>query len=202
MPQVSCLRPGKLSIQPPHLRKLESNHDQGHLLSSSRWKRKAYGRLASFFSALGFAAGKGWNEEDRAAEFPSWPRSATLNLSMASFPPPPTSWWKLSLSTPCIKRPKSGSARKAASRVARLSPISETHWKSHIFTVEPEPGFSSASGPGPIPSRQAPGGRRRSIRRGHAFRHRSRPLECRHHRAAARRRARRAAAQRRHALRH
>jgi 6,7-dimethyl-8-ribityllumazine synthase len=26
--------------------------------------------------------------------------------------------------------------------VARLSPISETHWKSRIFTVEPEPGFA------------------------------------------------------------
>jgi 6,7-dimethyl-8-ribityllumazine synthase len=26
--------------------------------------------------------------------------------------------------------------------VARLSPITETHWKSQIFSVEPEPGFS------------------------------------------------------------
>jgi 6,7-dimethyl-8-ribityllumazine synthase len=26
--------------------------------------------------------------------------------------------------------------------VARLAPISETHWKSRIFTVEPEPGFA------------------------------------------------------------
>ena len=26
--------------------------------------------------------------------------------------------------------------------VARLSPITETHWKSRIFTVEPEPGFA------------------------------------------------------------
>jgi 6,7-dimethyl-8-ribityllumazine synthase len=33
-------------------------------------------------------------------------------------------------------------------------PITETHWKSRIFTVEPEPGFAfSASGPGPIPSK-------------------------------------------------
>jgi hypothetical protein len=26
--------------------------------------------------------------------------------------------------------------------VARLSPITETHWKSRLFTVEPEPGFA------------------------------------------------------------
>jgi 6,7-dimethyl-8-ribityllumazine synthase len=32
-------------------------------------------------------------------------------------------------------------AQGGAAVVSRLSPISETHWKSRIFTVEPEPGF-------------------------------------------------------------
>ena len=33
------------------------------------------------------------------------------------------------------------SGRSGDAVVSRLSPISETHWKSRIFTVEPEPGF-------------------------------------------------------------
>jgi 6,7-dimethyl-8-ribityllumazine synthase len=33
-------------------------------------------------------------------------------------------------------------AQDGEEALARLSPISETHWKSRLFTVEPEPGFS------------------------------------------------------------
>ncbi len=32
-------------------------------------------------------------------------------------------------------------AQGGEAAVARLKPITETHWKSRIFTVEPEPGF-------------------------------------------------------------
>ena len=33
-------------------------------------------------------------------------------------------------------------AQGGEAAIARLSPITETHWKSRIFTVEPEPGFA------------------------------------------------------------
>jgi hypothetical protein len=49
---------------------IESNHDQGDLLSSSRRAAGGYDRLASFFSALGFAPASRMEEEtSRGASF-------------------------------------------------------------------------------------------------------------------------------------
>jgi len=38
-------------------------------------------------------------------------------------------------------RSHAASGQSAEDAITRLSPITETHWKSRIFTVEPEPGF-------------------------------------------------------------
>ena len=82
--------------------------------------------------------------------------------------------------------------------VARLSPISETHWKSRIFIVEPEPGFRFSFWAWSDPVKGKPvAPRRRSFCRGNEVRHRRLALECRGHRPPARGRARRAHAQRR-----
>jgi 6,7-dimethyl-8-ribityllumazine synthase len=101
----------------------------------------AYERLNGFFRALGFAPGKGWQEEDsRGASFLAplgnlefvdgrFPATADLLIevtSLDSIHQVAEAWLR---------------AQEGAAAANRLSPISETHWKSRIFTVEPEPGF-------------------------------------------------------------
>jgi 6,7-dimethyl-8-ribityllumazine synthase len=52
--------------------------------------RVVYDRLASFFSALGFASGVGWKEESsRGAAF-----LAPLGNLEANSPRPPMCWWR------------------------------------------------------------------------------------------------------------
>jgi len=101
----------------------------------------AYERLASFFSALGFESGKGWKEEgSRGAaflapfgnlefvdgEFPSTADVLVEVTALDSVHQAAAAWLR---------------AQGGEAAVARLSPITATHWKSQIFTVEPEPGF-------------------------------------------------------------
>jgi 6,7-dimethyl-8-ribityllumazine synthase len=101
----------------------------------------AYERLSGLFRALGFAPGKGWQEESsRGASFLAplgnlefvdggFPATADLLIevtSLDSIHQVAEAWLR---------------AQEGAAVVSRLSPISETHWKSRIFTVEPEPGF-------------------------------------------------------------
>ena len=106
-------------------------------------------RLASFFSALGFAPGKGWNEEaSRGAAFLApigniefvdgqFPATADVLVEVTSLDAvhqAAASWL----------RSQGGDAA-----VVRLSEITQTHWKSRIFTVEPEPGFPFSFSPRP-----------------------------------------------------
>jgi 6,7-dimethyl-8-ribityllumazine synthase len=101
----------------------------------------AYERLSGFFAALGFAPGKGWQEEgSRGASFLAplgnlefvdgrFPSTADLLIevtSLDSIHQVAETWLR---------------AQVGDAAVASLSPITETHWKSRIFTVEPEPGF-------------------------------------------------------------
>src|SRR5208283_3304461 len=101
----------------------------------------AYERLSSFFAGLGFAPGKGWAEEgSRGASFLAplgnlefvdgrFPSTADLLIEVTaldSIHQVAESWLR---------------AQQGADAVSRLSPITETHWKSRIFHVEPEPGF-------------------------------------------------------------
>jgi 6,7-dimethyl-8-ribityllumazine synthase len=101
----------------------------------------AYDRLASFFAALGFAPGKGWKEaESRGAAFLA--PLGNLEFVDGKFP---------STSDVLVEVTALDTAHQAAATwlraqggeeaFARLSPITETHWKSSIFSVEPEPGF-------------------------------------------------------------
>jgi 6,7-dimethyl-8-ribityllumazine synthase len=102
----------------------------------------AYERLSAFFAAVGFAPGKGWQEEDsRGASFlaplgnlefvdGAFPSTADLLIEVTSIDSvhqAAEAWLR---------------ALAADAALSRLSPITETHWKSRIFTVEPEPGFS------------------------------------------------------------
>jgi len=102
---------------------------------------EAYSHLASFFRALGFAPGPGWNEEEsRGASFLA--PLGNLEFVDGKFP---------SAADVLIEVTALDAVHQAASEwlrteggdgeAARLGAITETHWKSRIFTVEPEPGF-------------------------------------------------------------
>jgi 6,7-dimethyl-8-ribityllumazine synthase len=101
----------------------------------------AYDRLASFFAALGFAHGKGWNEEgSRGVSFLA--PLGNLEFVEGQFPSTAdvlievTSLDSVHQAAELWLRSQGGDAA-----AARLSPIAETHWRSRLFTVEPEPGF-------------------------------------------------------------
>jgi 6,7-dimethyl-8-ribityllumazine synthase len=105
-----------------------------------------YDRLASFLAAVGFASGKGWNETDsetgsRGASFLT--PLGNLEIVAGGFP---------STADLLVEVTQLDAVHQAAEAWFRasgnedaakfLSPIAETHWKSRIFTVEPEPGFA------------------------------------------------------------
>jgi len=100
-----------------------------------------YDRLGSFFVALGFAAGAGWNGEgSRGASYVA--PLGNIEIVDGEFP---------STADVVVEVTALDAAHQVAQNwlraqggdeaEARLSPIAETHWKSRVFTVEPEPGF-------------------------------------------------------------
>jgi 6,7-dimethyl-8-ribityllumazine synthase len=99
----------------------------------------AYDRLASFFSALGFEAGLGWNEEaSRGASF----LAPIGNLEFVDGAMPGTTDVFVEV-TALDALHQAATAWFGSAKIEpslRLSAITETHWKSRLFTVEPEPG--------------------------------------------------------------
>ena len=104
--------------------------------------KAAYNRVSSFLSALGFASGKGWNEPDsRGAaflaplgnfevvegQFPSTADVLVEVTELDAIHQAAETWIK---------------AQGGGPAPTTLSAITETHWKSRIFTVEPEKGFA------------------------------------------------------------
>src|SRR5579863_7041662 len=102
----------------------------------------AYDRLASFFAALGFAPGKGWQQEgSRGASF----LAPLGNLEFVDGAFPPTADVLIEV-TSLDSIHQAAEAWLCANQPAdaadgRLSSIAETNWRSQLFTVEPEPGF-------------------------------------------------------------
>ena len=101
-----------------------------------------YERLGGFFSALGFARGAGWEEAaSRGAAFLA--PSGNLEIVDGEFP---------SAANVVVEVTALDAVHEAAatwlraqdgeSAEVRLSPVTETHWKSRIFSVEPVAGFS------------------------------------------------------------
>jgi len=101
----------------------------------------AYEKLSGFFSALGFAPGKGWEEEaSRGNSFLA--PLGNLEFVLGSMP---------STADVLLEVTSLDAAHQAAetwlraqggeAALSRLSAIAETGWNSRLFTVEPEPGF-------------------------------------------------------------
>lgn len=108
---------------------------------------EAYARLASFFSALGFEGGRGWEEElSRGVSF----LAPLGNLEFADGVTPMPAEIMVEVTgldaVQAVARDWMTRHSLAAEGDAggRLSPVSETAWKARLFTVEPAPGHSIA----------------------------------------------------------
>jgi 6,7-dimethyl-8-ribityllumazine synthase len=101
----------------------------------------AYERLASFFSALGFESGHGWKEEtSRGASF----LAPVGNFELVDGEMPQMA--DVSVEVTALDAVHQAAAAwlrgEGVEPSLRLSPITETYWKAHVFTVEPEPGHA------------------------------------------------------------
>jgi 6,7-dimethyl-8-ribityllumazine synthase len=116
----------------------------------------AFERLSSFFTALGFAPGKGWQQEgSRGASFlaplanlelidgrfPQSADSSPMDSVPADLLIEVTSLDSIHQAAEAWLRAREGAAAVSRLSTIPLSPISDTDWKSRIFTVEPEAGF-------------------------------------------------------------
>jgi 6,7-dimethyl-8-ribityllumazine synthase len=101
----------------------------------------AYERLSSFFSALGFEAGLGWNEEaSRGASF----LAPTGNLEVVDGEMPGTTDVFIEVTAlDAVHQAAAAWFRSEGIEPSlRLSAITGTHWKARLFTAEPEPGHA------------------------------------------------------------
>jgi 6,7-dimethyl-8-ribityllumazine synthase len=105
-----------------------------------------FDRLANFLAALGFASGAGWREEgSRGSAF----LAPLGNLEIVEGEFPSTADVLVEVTALDAVHQAAGNWLRTHEKLsgadeaeARLSPITDTHWKSRIFTVEPEPGFA------------------------------------------------------------
>ncbi|MGD0832438.1 MAG: 6,7-dimethyl-8-ribityllumazine synthase [Terracidiphilus sp.] len=103
--------------------------------------RAAYERLVSFFSALGFASGKGWEEQDsHGASFLA--PLGNLEFVDGEFPSTADILVEVTALDAVYQAAESWLRAEGGEDAARrLGAITETHWKSRIFSVEPVPEF-------------------------------------------------------------
>jgi len=100
-----------------------------------------YDRLSSFFAALGFASGAGWKEEEsRGASFLA--PLGNLEFVDGDFPATADVLVEVTALDAVYQAAAAWLRGEGIDPAERLSPIAETHWKSTLFTVEPEPGFA------------------------------------------------------------
>jgi 6,7-dimethyl-8-ribityllumazine synthase len=111
------------------------------ILRSAR-SSAANDRLASFLSALGFAPGRGWNEEGSHGTSFLAPLG-NLEIVDGRFPSTADVLVEVTALDAVYQAAESWLRSEGGeSAVTRISAIAETGWKSRIFTVEPEPGFA------------------------------------------------------------
>lgn len=99
-------------------------------------------RLVSFFSALGFEPGKGWNDPSGASGRPFLAPLGDLEFVHGTVPNLRSNWLVEVTSLDDVHRVASAWMENTG-QVA-ITEIEETQWKSRMFTVEPIPGFAIA----------------------------------------------------------
>lgn len=117
---------------------------------------EAYERLSSFFSALGFAHGAGWEDEghpvdeDSLQGTPVASRGASflapqgkLEIVEGEFPPVADILVEVTQVDAVHHAAETWlNANGREGDITSLSAVTETSWKSRIFTAEPHPGFT------------------------------------------------------------
>lgn len=99
-------------------------------------------QLVSFFSALGFERGKGWNEASGASGRSFLAPLGNLEFVHGKLPNLTTHWLVEVTSLDDVHRVAAAWMKKASRDP--VTPIEETHWKSRIFAAEPVPGYRIA----------------------------------------------------------
>jgi 6,7-dimethyl-8-ribityllumazine synthase len=112
---------------------------KGISLLRSAASAAVFDRLASFFSAMGFVAGRGWEEDSRGTPFVA----PMGRLELIDGPMPATADIVIEVTSVDAAYQAAEAWLRAQGDDAseRLKPIAETNWKSRLFTVEPESGF-------------------------------------------------------------
>jgi 6,7-dimethyl-8-ribityllumazine synthase len=106
---------------------------------------EAYAKLASFFSALGFEAGRGWEEElSRGVSFLA--PLGNLEFADGAAPSPAEIMVEVTGLEAIHAVARDWMIRSWGDPEAaqRLGAVIETDWKTRLFTVEPAPGHSIA----------------------------------------------------------
>ncbi|HUB20605.1 MAG TPA: 6,7-dimethyl-8-ribityllumazine synthase [Acidobacteriaceae bacterium] len=110
-----------------------------------------FDELVSFFSALGFEAGRGWDQPPAREGAASRGRPFLAPLGNLEFvdgrlPTLTTDLLVEVTSLDAIHQVASHWLEKnhGAEAATRITSIEDTHWKSRLFTVQPVPGFSVA----------------------------------------------------------
>ncbi len=100
---------------------------------------EAYERLAGLLAALGFTQGEGWQDEQgRAASFSA--PLARLEIIDGATSYASDFFIEVTSLDAAHQAAEAWLRRQGRDAGAQLSDIEETHWKSRLFTVEPEPG--------------------------------------------------------------
>src|ERR1700689_5443453 len=95
----------------------------------------AYDRLAGFFSALGFAPGKGWQQEGSRGESFLAPLG-NLEFVDGKFPPTADVLVEVTSLDSVYQAAEAWLRAQGGDEAgSRLSPIAETEWRSQLFTV-------------------------------------------------------------------
>jgi len=114
---------------------------KGVTLVSAAGSAEEFERITSFLGELGFEPGKGWDDgEGRGAAF----LAPVGNLEFVTGRPPAVPPMLIEVTSldavyQVAKHWMTGQYR-TEEIAARLSDVAETHWKSHMFIVEPVPG--------------------------------------------------------------
>jgi 6,7-dimethyl-8-ribityllumazine synthase len=110
--------------------------------------RNVFDRLTRFFSALGLERGRGWEEGSSPANGQHVSRGASFlapvgNLEFVDGKMPPFADVAIEVtSLDAVHQAASAWLRSEGLDPAAITPIADTHWKSHHFTVEPVPGHA------------------------------------------------------------
>ena len=166
---------------------IESKHDQGDFLPSPGGSAAVYDAPGQLLFGAGICEGQGMERGGRAEAPRFWLRWGTWSLWRGNFRATADVLMEVTALDAVHQAAEAWlRAQGDGSNRASIASITETHWKSRIFTVEPEPGFAFQfwAWTDPVKGKPVAVGRR-SVGGGNEVCHRGGALERGDHGAAA-----------------